>query len=73
MKEKVSMFLPYEAPDGADFFREKYTYVCIINLLLSYIVCMSYHSIMYSYLTILYTYPILYLVPYTHSLIALYH
>ena len=42
-KEKASMFLPYEAPDGADFFREKYTYVCIINLLLSYIVCMSYH------------------------------
>ena len=42
MKEKVSIFLPYEAPDGADFFREKYTYVCIINLLLSYIVCISY-------------------------------
>ena len=33
MKEKASMFLPYEAPDGADFFREKYTYVCIISLL----------------------------------------
>ena len=45
MKEKASMFLPYEAPDGADFFREKYTYVCIINLLLAYIVCMLYHSI----------------------------
>ena len=36
------MFLPYEAPDGADFFREKYTYVCIISLLCVYIVYMSY-------------------------------
>ena len=66
MKEKVSMFLPYEAPDGADFFREKYTYVCIINLLCVYIMCVSYHR--YSICILLY--PILslytYLIDFIH-------